>query len=344
MKIELDNINWQEFVIGDIFKISTGNLISKEYLIKGDIPRITATDKNNGIFDFYKAIDNKNYREQSNFISVSFLGSVFYHPYKASLDMKIHAIKIPDFELNKYIASFIVICLKKTVSVFSYGDQLSSSDLPKKKILLPVNKSGMPDYEFMEKYTKQLELKKKKKFNQYISIKIGAIKGNKNIIPLNQKKWGEFLLKDIFPEIQRGRRLKKDDHKNGLRPYVSSSAFNNGIDGFISNKDNVRVFKNCITLANSGSVGASFYQPFAFIASDHITKLENIKFNEYIYLFIASITKRLGEKYGFNREINDTRIQREKILLPIDDYGKPDYLYMESYIKKIQFDKLKKYS
>ncbi|AZZ59738.1 hypothetical protein AWB57_00195 [Riemerella anatipestifer] len=62
-----------------------------------------------------------------------------------------------------------------------------------------------------------------------------------------------------------------------------------------------------------------------------------------MYLFISSLSKRLSEKYSFNREINDTRIQREKILLPIDKNGQPDYDYMENYMKKLEYEKLTKY-
>jgi hypothetical protein len=111
----------------------------------------------------------------------------------------------------------------------------------------------------------------------------------------------------------------------------------------VGNESKVRVFNNCLTIANSGSVGATFYQPFPFVASDHVTKLENKDFDSFIYLFIATITQRLGEKYSFNREINDNRIQKEKILLPITAEGTPDYVYMENYIKKIEFEKLAKY-
>ncbi|WP_082210641.1 N-6 DNA methylase [Flavobacterium sp. ABG] len=160
---------------------------------------------------------------------------------------------------------------------------------------------------------------------------------------LENKEWSEFYLKEIFTEIQRGKRLKKDDHKRGEMPYVSSTAMNNGIDGFISNNNGVRIFKNCLTIANSGSVGATFFQPFSFVASDHVTKLQNDNFNKFIYLFTASVTKRLSEKYSFNREINDQRIKREKILLPINKNGEPDYDFMENFIKKLVCEKLTKY-
>ncbi len=343
MELNLTNREWREFKINEVFIVSTGSLVPKENLKKGEIPRLTATDNQNGIYDFYEKIEHKNYREVSNFISVSFLGSVFYHPYTASLDMKIHALQISDLPLNKYVAGFLVFCFKRMASNYSYGDQLSSSDLPKKKILLPITKKGNPDYEFMETFMKKKEEDSLRKYKKFVSKRINEIKNFKEVESIEKKEWKEFFLNEIFTEIQRGKRLKKEDHIKGQMPYISSSALNNGIDGFISNKNRVRIFKNCLSLANSGSVGATFYQPFKYVASDHVTKLENNKFNEFIYLFISTIAKRLSEKYSFNREINDQRIKREKIVLPIDEIGQPDYDYMENYIKKIEYEKLTKY-
>lgn len=170
---ELDKeVEWKEFKIGNIFDVFTGSLLPKKALKNGNIPRITATDNDNGVIGFYEKTNHKNYRELSNFISVSFLGSVFYHPYTASLDMKIHAIKIPNLELNKYIGEFLVLCFKRTASYSSYGNQLSSTDLPKKKVLLPIDEKGNPDFEYMENYTKQIEQKKLKDYLEYKQLNI----------------------------------------------------------------------------------------------------------------------------------------------------------------------------
>lgn len=157
------------------------------------------------------------------------------------------------------------------------------------------------------------------------------------------KEWIEFDLKDIFTEIQRGKRLRKADHKEGLQPYISSTGINNGIDGYVGNKEKVRIFKNCLTLANSGSVGSCFYQSFPFVASDHITKLENNDFDKYTSLFIANLVSRIGVKYSFNREINDKRIKREKIILPTNNNGEPDYEFMGQYMRHKEQEKIEKY-
>lgn len=169
MKLDLKNKKWKAFLIGDIFIIGTGALLPKKLFKKGNVARITATDSNNGVFDYYAEVKHKNCRTVTNFISVSFLGSVFYHPYKASLDMKIHSVQLKELEFNKYLAHFIVLALKRTTSLFSYGNQLSSSNLPKKKIFLPINKKGELDFEFMESYVKQKAQIKIKDYKDYIN-------------------------------------------------------------------------------------------------------------------------------------------------------------------------------
>lgn len=156
-------------------------------------------------------------------------------------------------------------------------------------------------------------------------------------------KYKEFFIKDVFPIIQRGKRLTRENQIDGSVPYVSSSALNNGVDNFIGNASGVRKFSNCLSLANSGSVGSCFYEPFEFVASDHVTHLKNAEFSVYQYLFMATMLNRLSEKYNFNREINDPRISREKILLPIDEQGNPDFEYMDAFAKKLMLQKYQQY-
>jgi hypothetical protein len=160
---------------------------------------------------------------------------------------------------------------------------------------------------------------------------------------VNSIEWHEFFLKDIFTDVQRGKRLTKANQVLGEMPYTSSTALSNGVDNFIGNNTGVRVFSNCLTVANSGSVGASFYQPYKFVASDHITHLKSPLFNSRHYLFIATQTNRLSGKYNFNREINDKRISREKVMLPVAGDGQPDFEFMNNFAKDILEEKKANY-
>ena len=168
--VPLSEKEWREFKIGDkdIFIVKTGAQVPKQNLKKGNTPRISATENNNGITDFHSFNTHKNYREIENFISISFLGSVFYHTYKASLDMKIHSIQLKQTKLNRYIAEFMIIALRRMASIYSYGNQLSSTDILNKKIFLPVTTDNTPDYTYMENYMKVKEQEKKQKYLKYL--------------------------------------------------------------------------------------------------------------------------------------------------------------------------------
>ena len=93
-----------------------------------------------------------------------------------------------------------------------------------------------------------------------------------------------------------------------------------------------------MTIANSGSVGSAFYHKYEFIASDHVTQLKRKGLDKYAYLFMIPLINRLSEKYSFNREINDDRIKREKILLPVTDEGEIDFLFMSEFMQRIEKD------
>lgn len=56
---------------------------------------------------------------------------------------------------------------------------------------------------------------------------------------------------------------------------------------------------------------------------------------------MTPMIQRLSEKYSFNREINDDRIKREKILLPVTNNGDIDFDFMSSFMQQIEKDILK---
>ena len=363
-ELSLESVQWGEFKICDLFEIYTGALINQNEFSNGKIPRITATDANNGFAFFTENIESKKFRTLANFISISFLGSVFYQKNRVSLDMKIHAIKPKNKELNVHIALFLIPLIKNFTFKYMYGYQLSTQILKIQKIMLPIDSKGNPHWGFMESFMRKLEQKHLQKIIKYYENKLlnsngGAISFDYSdycafiesskqdpafSYPCNLDKlqWREFYFYEIFHKIKRGKRLIKKHQIDGKTPYVSSSSINNGVDNFINNNKEVRKFQNCISLANSGSVGSAFFHQYDFIGSDHITALENATFNPYIYLFMLPLIQRLSEKYSFNREINDARIKREKLVLPIDSKGNPNYDFMESFMRKLEQKHLQK--
>ena len=158
---------------------------------------------------------------------------------------------------------------------------------------------------------------------------------------INKNNWQEFEFDDIFT-ISRGKRLVKIDQVGGEIAYISSSKQNNGVDNYILPPDFMIIYQNALTLSNSGSVGYCFYHPYKFVASDHCTviniKDENIKLDNYISLFLKPIIESMKGKYNFAREINNERLRKEKILLPVKDDKSLDWGFMKNYIKDLSRD------
>ena len=166
---KIDTTKWQDFRIGDLFEtikngkqVPTGASIPKIKLKEnGSIPRISVTGVNNGIIGYFdydgEAISE--YRIYNNFISVSFLGTVFYHCGDATLDMKVHCLKPQNIILNKYTGQYLVSAIKSSLRQSSYADQISSTILPNLYIKLPITADLKPDWEYMEQYMHSIESK-----------------------------------------------------------------------------------------------------------------------------------------------------------------------------------------
>ena len=78
--------------------------------------------------------------------------------------MKVHALILKDYTMNKYIAEFLKVMIKMNTQHSSYGNQLSSTDLPNLRILLPIDDEGKPDWLYMEQISKKILYNKMKKY------------------------------------------------------------------------------------------------------------------------------------------------------------------------------------
>lgn len=149
-------------------------------------------------------------------------------------------------------------------------------------------------------------------------------------------KYDYFNIDDIFYH-SRGRRLTRLNQIDGNIAYVSSTKFNNGVDNYITPPEYMKIYNNCITIANSGSVGSTFYHDYDFVASDHVTVLwlKDRQLSKKIAMYLVTLLEKLGDNYFFNREMSDKRISKDYIKLPITEEGKVDWTYIEEFMDSI---------
>lgn len=347
----LDEKTWAQLsAFGDDSPLcikTTDSSIDGVRLIDDDeksVPYVTRSDSNNGLARF---VSPKNYEFGSDDGGCITVGldtqTAFYQPHKFVTGQNIQIIT--GESLNEDVAQFMVPILRQQMTAkFNWGGNGATLGRMKRlTVMLPVTDSGELDYEYMAEYTRQKRGAMLDKYRKYVETHIAELGELVEIPTLDGKEWNHFRMPEIFGLIQRGKRLKNADHVPGIVPYVSSTANNNGVDDYIEATPGTRAFGDCISLANSGSVGTAFYEPFEYVASDHVTALKTEGMSKYVYLFLTSTIEKQGSNFNFNREINDARIKNMQIMLPVTDSGEPDYAYMEQYAKNMMLRKYKQY-
>lgn len=156
--------------------------------------------------------------------------------------------------------------------------------------------------------------------------------GNEDNDVVEFKKTKKFKLSSLF-NTQKGKRVI-DKCQNGDYPLISSSALNHGVYKCISEYD---YNGKCITTANDGSIGSSFYHDGKIAITSHVTILslkeeELIRINdvELVYMYFCELFKNIGKKYSFCRAWNLTRMRNEEIVLPVDENENVNYREIES--------------
>lgn len=163
----LEEKEWEEFFIEDVFIIKPGKRLTKADMSKGNIPFIGASDSNNGITNY---VSNINSSIDSNVLGVNYNGSVvenFYHPYKAMFSDDVKRLSFKNRQGNEFLYLFAKSIILKQKSKYQYAYKFNEDRMTRQKIMLPIIKKNQPDYNYMENYMKQLEYNKLIKYIEF---------------------------------------------------------------------------------------------------------------------------------------------------------------------------------
>lgn len=335
----LNDVEWKDVPIGNLFKISGSKTTSKNVLEKmgnGKYPYVTTQTTSNGQSGYYSL-----FTEKGGVLTVDSAVAGFCTYQANDFSASDHVeILTPKFCMNRHIALFLTVQINKNnQKKFSYGYKACQNRLSEMSIMLPVNSKGEPDYEFMEEYIKEREEKLKEQYTNYIKNNI-----NKLQLKTDEKKiWKDFEIAAIF-NIKSGKRLTKANMKRGSIPFIGATDSNNGITNFVSN-ENASTDEKVLGVNYNGSVVETFYHPYKCTFSDDVKRFstKNVTGNKYIYLFLKNAILKQKCKYMYGYKFNENRMLKQKIMLPVNSKGEPDYQYMEDYMKYLEQKKLLEY-
>lgn len=154
-KMLLNTDNWRSFVYSDLFHITTSKDDNLVDATEGETPYISSTQMSNGISQWI----NCEPTHDANTISVArngSVGSAFFHSYSYAASPDDVRIFKPKFNMNKYIAIFLITLIEKEKYRYAYGRKFGTKRMQGSQIKLPVNDQMLPDWDFMERYIKSL--------------------------------------------------------------------------------------------------------------------------------------------------------------------------------------------
>lgn len=159
-QMTLDINNWKWFSLNKIFNIYTGDDIVINELETGVIPVVSHSHENNGISCYTTQLKRKIYNHKKC-LSIAQIGSFksFVQLRDFYIATRVKVLEFKNIEPNIYIMVFLCSILNKENWRYSYGRN-PTGKLPYLEIKLPAKPDGSIDWDYMEKYIKQLPYSK----------------------------------------------------------------------------------------------------------------------------------------------------------------------------------------
>jgi hypothetical protein len=325
---------WKDFPIKDIFEVKNTHSIMKKQIKEnsGKYPYVTSSEGNNSVVS-YISYDITQIEKGNSILIGGKTLIITYQPkdYFSNDSHNLALYLIDETKRTRNIQLFLVTALRASIKhLYFWGDSISKKAIQKDVIFLPTTSGESPDWDYMENYIIEIERIVK------TTLKRLQLLENIRTKKIDITKWGKFSVcgkGGIFEIIQPKARKLTEYLNDGIVPFVTSGAFNNGIEKYVEAEEELDK-GNCITVSAIG--GFSFYQKKDFIgrggAGSAIKILYKDKLTEKAALFICAVLQKTLSKYDYTTMLSGDKLKKEYIYLPVTQDKKIDWKYMENYI------------
>lgn len=343
--LKLTDREWKGFRVEDLFYFENKPSKGLNHLKQCDdgVNYVGATNRNNGVLAYVEANQKAIYKGNAIAFIRNGEGSMGYSVYKAEDFVATQDISVGYNEnLNRYIGLFIVAVADKVRGKYNFGYKRNQKRLNKETLQLPINSDGLPDWRFMEDFIKQKEQKQIADLKDYYADK--AVELMISTGSLKKTEWREFKIGKIFEQLLRGNNKghSNEDCQFGVS-YNGAKYNDNGVTGFVETNGKFKIFKgNAIVfvMTGEGSVGLSVYKKEDFVPSSNVFVGYSSVLNRWNGLFLVTAINNGADRYNYGYIRNEKRLFNEKILLPVNSDGLPDWQFMEDFMRQIEWDKI----
>ena len=348
--MKIDTSTWKTFGFTEIFKVCKGFYNKKpEPSDEGTIPFLSATSDNNGVTEHYTLEEIANatrtgdgYNDPlsrklfpGHAVCVTNNGSVgfaFYQAEQFTCSHDVNPLYRLDGEFTEATGLFVASVIMKDRYRWAYGRKWRPERMVHSTIDLPATPDGKPYWQWMESYIDSLHSKPMTTSN-VISIGVNALEiGN----------WKEFYVGELFDSIYKVASYHDDEltsvsigNKNAIA-YVTRTDQDNGVKSLVCDTGLANIESgNAIVIGDTTSTIS--YQPSPFVAGEHIIAARAGWLNKFTGLFITCLLRQERYRYSYGRAYKLDLIRNTKLKLPVMPNGKPDWQFMENYIKSLPY-------
>ncbi len=330
--MKIDTNTWGWFQLGKLFdKFETGKGHDTLLNDGDDCLYLGAKKSDNGVMRTC-ATDESMLQEGNCIVFIcNGAGSVGYanymdKPFIATTDL---VLGYADW-LNEKTGLFVATVLCKERFKYSFGRKWKTH-LRSTEIKLPVTANGEPDWAWMESYIDSLHSE---------PLTTGNETNNANSLEVGN--WREFYVGELFDSIYKVASYHDDEltsvsigNKNAIA-YVTRTDQDNGVKSLVCDIGLANIESgNAIVIGDTTSTIS--YQPSPFVAGEHIIAARAGWLNKFTGLFITCLLRQERYRYSYGRAYKLDLIRNTKLKLPVMPDGKPNWQFMESYIKSLPY-------
>lgn len=338
--MKVDMTNWVNFTVADLFEIINGKGITTEEIENnpGNFEAVQSGEGNNGVMGCISKsyCRNKGYSYcEEACLTVARSGTSGYVSFHENGCVVGDSAKILLLREQKAKSTKVYLFLQTLLSAnrfkYTYGRKVTEDLYSKTIIKLPITADGKPDWCWMESYVDSLHSEPLTTGNE-----------TNNVNSLEVGNWREFYVGELFDSIYKVASYHDDEltsvsigNKNAIA-YVTRTDQDNGVKSLVCDIGLVNIESgNAIVIGDTTSTIS--YQPSPFVAGEHIIAARAGWLNKFTGLFITCLLRQERYRYSYGRAYKLDLIRNTKLKLPVMPDGKPDWQFMENYIKSLPY-------